>query len=69
MYIPKKKKRKLKRKKKPMIKLTRAEINFLKGFSEQELDKYMIQFPQREKNAREFKRRYRWVAGTWRKKI
>ena len=52
-----------------MIKLTRAEINFLKGFNETELDKYMMQFPIREKNAKEFKRRYKWVAGQWRKKL
>ena len=68
MFTPKKRRRKIKRRKK-MIKLTRAEIKFLKGFSEVEIDKYMIQFPKREKNTKEFKRRYKWVAGTWRKKL
>lgn len=52
-----------------MIRIPKAEIDFLKGFSEMELDKYMLKYPLREKNAKEFKRRYRFVAGQWRKKL
>ena len=51
-----------------MIKLTRAEIRFLKGFNDRELDLFLIDFPDRKKCTLEFKRRYKWVAGQWRKK-
>ena len=51
-----------------MIKLTRAEIKFLKGFNDRELDLFLIDFPDRKKRILEFKRRYKWVAGQWRKK-
>jgi len=70
MFTPKKKRRKIKtRRKKRMIRLTKAEISFLKGFSEIELDKYLIEYPKRKVNTLEFKRRYRWVAGQWRRKL
>ena len=52
-----------------MIRLTRAEIKFLKGFNGIELDRYLMQFPKRRKNTEEFKRRYKWVAGQWRNKL
>lgn len=52
-----------------MIKLTKAELKWLKGFTGIELDKYLMEFPQRKKNTKEFKRRYKWVAGQWRKKL
>ena len=69
MFTPKKPRKIKKRKKMRIIKLTRAELNFLKGFSEIEIDKYLIEYPKRKLNTLEFKRRYRWVAGLWRKKI
>ena len=71
MFTPKKiRKIKIRKKKKiRMIRLTRAELNFLKGFTEIELDKYLIEYPKRKVNTLEFKRRYRWVAGQWRKKL
>lgn len=51
-----------------MIKLSRAELKWLKGFTEVELDRYLIEFPQRKESTIEFKRRYKWVAGQWRRK-
>ena len=69
MYTPKKQRKIKTRRKKRMIRLTRAELNFLKGFTEIELDKYLIEQPRRKVNTLEFKRRYRWVAGLWRKKL
>ena len=54
---------------KNMTRISRAELKFLKGFSGQELNRYLIDFPQREKTTKEFKRRYRWVAGQWRNKL
>lgn len=49
-----------------MIKLSRAEIKFLKGFTAIELEIYLIEFPQRKVTTLEFKKRYKWVAGKWR---
>ena len=70
MFTPKKLRRNKKKKKvKIMIRLTRAEIKFLKGFNGIELDRYLMQFPKRRKNTEEFKRRYKWVAGQWRNKL
>lgn len=51
-----------------MIKLSNAEIQFLKGFNPIELEKYLIQFPQRKETTEKFKRQYKWIAGQWRKR-
>ena len=51
-----------------MSKLSRAEIKFLKGFTAIELEKYLAEFPQRKETTEEFKHRYKWVEGKWRRK-
>lgn len=51
-----------------MIRISNTELKWLKGFNGVELDKYLIDYPQRKETTLEFKRRYKWVAGQWRKK-
>ena len=48
-----------------MIKLLKAEIRFLKGFNDKELELFIIDFPDRKENTLEFKRRYKWSKGKW----
>jgi len=48
-----------------MIKLSRAEIKWLKGFNEIELERYLEEFPKRKETTEEFKRRYTYKKDKW----
>ena len=48
-----------------MIRLPRVEIQFLKGYNLEELEKYLKDYPENTEHTLEFKRRYNYTNNGW----
>ena len=49
-----------------MAKLTKKEIEWLKGFTPRELEKYLKDFPERAETTKAFRRKFIWIRAKWR---